>query len=205
MPKQLRNYPIYIAPQIRGYIDTTGRPIVFDEKTNINLNPDDVNDKITIYERQVKGWFLNRASKFLRGDNNGFIILMLSIAYIEGVEQYMRGESSETTRTQRGRSKEFFREGMRRIFNLRETDEILNDFYSQVRCGLFHTGMTQNKVIINRTFQEPINFSEQDTIKINPKMFLSQVRIDFNAYIKSLRNPNNRTERYNFDIMFSNL
>lgn len=205
MSKQLRNYPIYIAPNISGVIDNTGRPIVFDEKTRQNLDPNNINDKITIYERQVKGWFLNRASRFLRGDKNGFIILMLTISYIEGVEQYMRGESSEATCHQRGRSKEFFREGLRRIFNLNESDAILNDFYSQVRCGLFHSGMTQHKVIISKTYDNPIDFSETDAIKINPKMFLRAVRWDFNDYIFRLRNPRNTDDRERFNRMFSNL
>ncbi len=79
MPKQLRNYPIYIAPEIRGFIDNNGRPVVFDERTNRNLDPNNIDDKILIYERQVKDWFLNRASKLICGNKNGFIVLMISI------------------------------------------------------------------------------------------------------------------------------
>lgn len=200
MAKQLRNYPIYIAPRISGYYDNLGQPIVFDEETNINLNPNDVDDKIIIYERQVKGWFLNRASKLLQGDYNGFIILMISISYIEGVEQYRQGIDS------RGRSRNFFISGLRRIFNLHTiTNNVLNDFYSQVRCGLFHTGMTQSKVIISKELERPIDFSVPDVIKINPKKFLNKVHRDFRAFINILKDNNNITERNNFDTMFNNL
>ncbi|HOI18672.1 MAG TPA: hypothetical protein PLX15_02300 [Candidatus Woesearchaeota archaeon] len=199
MPKQLRDYPIYIAPQIRGYKDRTGQPIVFDERTNRNLNPNDIDDKILIYERQVKDWFLNRASRLVNGNKNGFIVLMISISYIEGVQQYIKGQTSHNN------SGRFFREGMRRIFQLSDSDNVLNDFYAQVRCGLFHSGMTQNKVVISRDYEQVIDFSEHNTIKINPKLFLRAIRLDFNRYINLLKNPENNNERNNFNRMFSNI
>ena len=198
MPKKLREYSIYIAPQIRGYLDD-GRPIVFDEKTRLNLNPNNINDKITIYERQVKEWFLNRASKLLQGDKNGFIILMVSISYIEGVEQYRQGNNSNNN------SRNYFEIGLRRIFDLSEidiSDDKLNDFYSNVRCGLFHDGMTRSEVIINRENSEPIDFSELNTIKINPKEFLKKIRLDFNEYLKELRGSENSELKSNFDYMY---
>lgn len=200
MSKQLRNHSIYIAPQIVGYIDETGQPIVFDEKTNQHLDPNNIDDKITIYERQVKEWFLNRASRFLNRDKNGFIVLMISVSYIEGVQQYINGRTS-----QGGDSNNFFQQGLRRIFNLNESNPVLSDFYKQVRCGLFHSGMTQNKVIISKTYSIAIDFSETDTIKINPILFLRAIRDDFNQFIAKLRNPINNIERNKFDNMFSNL
>ena len=199
MPKKLRNYPIYVAPDIKGYLDSSGQPIVFDERTQRNLDPNDIDDKITIYERQVKEWFLNRASRFLRGNKNGFIVLMLSISYIEGVEQYRQGTDSNRN------SRNFFTRGLRRIFGLANvTNTELDDFYIQVRCGLFHNGMTQSKVIINRNYNDPIDFSEADTIKINQKEFLRIIRIDFKEYLRDLREPNNIQLRNNFNAMYSN-
>ena len=199
MSKQLRNYPIYIAPQIRGHIQENGEPVVFDERTNQNLNPNNIDDKIFIYERQVKEWFLNRASRFLRGDKNGFIVLMISISYIEGVQQYINGQTSHNN------SGLFFRQGIRRIFQLNECDDVLNDFYAQVRCGLFHSGMTQGKVIISKEYEQVIDFSEEDSIKINPKLFLKAINIDFNRYISLLRSSANNDARTHFNRMFSNL
>ena len=142
---------------------------------------------------------LNRASKLANGNNNGFIILMIATSYIEGVQQYINGQTSYNNSTG------VFREAMRRIFQLNKSDEVLNDFYVQVRCGLFHTGMTRNKVIISRDYEQIIDFSEYNTIKINPKLFLKVVKNDFNRYIKLLKNLNNNLERNNFDSMFSNL
>ena len=179
-------------------------PCAYDEKSNRHLAPLNEDDKILIYERQVKEWFLNRASRLLRGKRNNFIVFMIAISYIEGVEQYKRGESSEPDRGNRiqGRSKEFFRDSIKKIFNLSEDDNTLDDFYSQVRCGLFHNGMTKDKVIINNGFQNPIDFSEQDKIKINPKLFLSKVKDDFKSYIRQLKDPRNIDERDKFDRMY---
>jgi len=88
---------------------------------------------------------------------------------------------------------------------LNQSDQILNDFYAQVRCGLFHSGMTQNKVIISRDYEQVIDFTEDNTIKINPKLFLRAIRIDFNRYMLLLKDPSNTNERNNFNRMFSNI
>ena len=84
-------------------------------------------------------------------------------------------------------------------------DEVLNDFYDQVRCGLFHSGMTRHKVIINNTFDEVIDFTELGAIKINPKKFLTEINLDFDNYIQTLRVSTNQTERDKFSRMFTNL
>jgi hypothetical protein len=197
MPKKLRTYPIYLAPNIRGLIKSDGSTEVYDEKNKEYLNPNSIDDKIKIYERQVKEWFLERANRLLEGDNNGFIVLMISTSYIEGVQQYLNGQSSN------GSSRAVFKQGLNRIFSLSVEDIKLNDFYSQVRCGLFHNGMSDSQVIISSSFQIPIDFSEYDTIKINPKTILDVIRNDFINYISKLKNQANVTERENFNRMFS--
>ncbi len=67
MPKKLRSYPIYIAPKIRGVIKPNGRREIYDEKRNEYLDQGSIDDQIKIYERQVKEWFLERASRLLKG------------------------------------------------------------------------------------------------------------------------------------------
>jgi hypothetical protein len=199
MPKQLRDFRIYIAPKIKGRINDNGIPEVFDEETQRSLNPQEINDKITIYKRQVEGWFLDHASKLVKKDDAGFVVLMICIAYIEGVEQYMGGQFSHNN------SKVFFKRGLRRIFGLENVSEKnLDEFYSQVRCGLFHSGMTEHKVIISNEYEQIIDFSN-DMIRINPKLFLDKIKKDFGNYLDRLRDSSNNQERRNFDRMFTNL
>ena len=197
MPKKLREYPIYIAPEIQGVL-INGTPDVDDERTKSKLYVNNIDDKITIYERQVKEWFLKRASRISSSDKNGFVILMIAISYIEGVEQYRIGKSSN------GCSKKYFRNGLRRIFDLDSIpDERLNDFYSQARCGLFHNGMTGGQIIINQDFPKAINFSELEIIiKINPKKFLKQIQLDFDKYLKELKKSGDNDLKTNFNTMY---
>jgi len=86
MSKQIWRYEtIYVAPGMLGKYERLGQgsPVVVDERNNNEkLDPRKVDDKICIYEREVKEWFLNRALELVRSDrssssSNGFIVLMI--------------------------------------------------------------------------------------------------------------------------------
>lgn len=196
MPKRIREYEdIYIAPDILGkYIN--GAYLARDERKNIDLDPKEIDDKIVIYERQVNDWFLNRATKLTRGRHNGFIVLMLCMSYLEGVEQYREGRSSNR------RSQQVFKQAVHRLYPQRYTDNNLQRLYLQSRNALFHNGMVSGDIIIDNDFVYSLEFLEQD-IKINPKKLLSDIKNDFKSYIQALYNDNNLEIRRNFDHMFS--
>lgn len=200
MPKKLRQDWIYVAPQIIGR-KTDFRTTVYDERYDIYFNPEDIDDKITIYERQVKDWFLNRIGFSMRSDNYGFIGLMVCLSYLEGVEQYRKGRKSVDLDERRFESKSFFRDSLNRIYPNKFSDNQLNDFYSQARCGLFHNGMTDSKIVYSYEFEEALNFGQSDTIEVNPKILLRDIKNDFNDYIEELRFNNELRE--NFDRMFN--
>lgn len=85
---------IYIAPGVTGKRDDRGALVIIDDNTKEQLYPEDnIEHKIRIFEKQVNGWFLERASTFLEEKDNGFIVLMIATAYIEGVEQYRQGKN----------------------------------------------------------------------------------------------------------------
>lgn len=93
MTKKLRTEEIYIAPDILGKIDEFNNANVFDYRNEVKLDPNNLDDKIKIYERQVKDWFLIPAQKLLedKNANHGFIVLMICLSYFEGVEKYRNG------------------------------------------------------------------------------------------------------------------
>lgn len=131
MPKRLRNESIYLAPEILGFRDNRYNPVITDMRTNTNLDPYNVDDKILIYKRQVEEWFLNRAVTLCRRHNNNFIVVIIATSYIEGVEQYLIGVESN------GRSRQMFSSGIRRIFGLQNvSDNQLDHLYRHLRCGL---------------------------------------------------------------------
>ena len=193
---------IYIAPRITGKRGKSGELIIIDDLTNERLYPNRcIEHKIRIFERQVKGWFLDRASNLVAQEDNGFVILMIATAYIEGIEQYRRGKSSR----QKGESRTFFKEGVKRIFfhgNSRYDHKLCN-FYSELRCGLFHNGMTGPNIRIRSTCNVPVDFSDSRIIEINQRRFLEKVKEDFEQYLTGLRDPKKAELRENFKTMYT--
>ena len=174
------------------------------------LNPNNIDDKITIYERQVKRWFLEPAQKLCCKDNEActdkdlycFIVVMVAMSYVEGVEQYRQGEKSYRN------SKEFFEKSIKRILGAStlETDffnQQLNKIYAPVRCGLFHNGITGDNVLLNDEYKEAIHINNENEIIINPKELLNAITEDFDSYICELRDTSNESLRENFEKLFS--
>ena len=198
MPKRLRDEPIYLAPEILGFRDVNYEPVITDERTGKKLNPSSIDDKIYIYKRQVEEWFLNPAVSLCRRKNNNFVVVMIATSYIEGVEQYRKGRSSDS------HSKQYFSDGMKRIFKIQNiSDDQLKVLYKHLRCGLFHNGMSGDAVVLNRTLNSAIEFSNRGTTDINPRLFLAAILQDFQQYINLLCNQNNTVLRNNFNLMFS--
>jgi hypothetical protein len=197
MTKKLRREPIDIAPDIVGWLEENYNPIVKDKRNNQDLDPNNVDHKIIIYERQVNDWFLVPATRYTKEENDGFIVLMICMSYLEGVEQYKKGETSN------GRSGRFFKSAIERIYPGKYSPEDLGNLYSEARCGLFHNGMVGGMIIINNSFNEPFKFENATTIKVNPKKLLEDIKADFEQFISQLRSD--LECRTKFGEMYSNL
>ena len=206
MAKQVRTGEnIYIVPGIIGTRDGSDELVITVESNGEQLFPKDkIEDKIRIFKSQVNGWFLEQAHTLLWkedkevNEDNGFVILMIATAYIEGVEQLRQGESSEG-----GKSKEFFKIGVKRIFEIDSSyDDRLLGLYKELRCGLFHNGMTGPNIRIFSTYDKPIDFSNGGKIKINQKLFLEKVKDDFNNYLEELKDKGKKELRTKFDNMY---
>lgn len=165
---------------------------VVDFRTKQEYAKDALDTKIMVYEDLVSGWF-HQYGKLLQSHNDaGFVVLQLALAQIEGMEQYRQGESSE------GRSEQFFCTALKRIFELNESDDIwLKEFYSLVRCGLFHDGMTRRRVVIENTSEMPLAFNGK-YIRISPNKFLDAVVAEFEQYVAALKDPRNADLREAF-------
>ncbi len=200
MPKLLRDNPIYLAPDIFAERDSSGNPKILDQRTGRTLSPFNVDDKIFIYERQVLDWFINIAEQLGPFENSIFVILMIAVSYIEGVEQYRNGYSSNNM------SRDLFTKGLKRIFHAESiTDYNATNLYRHLRCGLFRNGMTGDAIVLNQTFNHAIEFSEKGTIDINPNIFLERIKEDFKNYINALQDTGNIILRENFNQMFYNV
>jgi hypothetical protein len=198
MSKQIpKSGKIYVAPKMLGKYNE-GVATVVDERNGDKLDPKDIDDKILIYEREVQGWFLDPASKLLDDNhfNNSFIVLMICMSYIEGVEQYKRGRSST------GASKKYFIDSVNRLYPNKFEDENIKKLYSKSRCGLFHSGMVKGGVVFDNDFKDVITFEDNgETIEINPEKLLTDIKDDFERYICELKISEKFRKR--FDKMFS--
>lgn len=196
MAKRIRrNETINIAPDIIGFYRDY-EPAAYDQRTEMDLDPRNIEHKILIYERQVNGWFLEKAKGLLRTKDGGFIILMICLAYFEGVTQYRLGRSV------RGQSSSDFKAGFLNVF---PNTEVLNidALYSKGRCGLFHVGMVYGDIVISSNYNVAIQFMPNNDIRINPRLLLLEICRDFNSYIDQLHSNLNVELRRNFDQMFT--
>lgn len=150
------------------------------------LHSADPETAILRYEDQVRGWFLKWASHLREKHDAGFVVLMVAVSYLEGNQQYREGESSEGNK-----SKRFFCTALRRLFPLL-TEEQAKDLYAQVRCGLFHDGMTRKRVLIENREPEALRVDGPDFV-ISPNKLLDRIVADFDAYLADLRAPSSQT------------
>lgn len=170
-----------------------GEIVLFDTRNHTTCNPHDINVKIDIYEDRVNGWFLNIGRLLMNDPYSEFVMLQIAIGYIEGNQQLREGTNS------RGQSGSFFARGVRRIFAVNGKDAKI--LYQEVRCGLFHQGMTSKKVLLSCDFDNPITHRDGG-IYINSHLFFERVIDDFQGYIQALKVVSNEELRRNFERMF---
>lgn len=178
-------------------------------------------DRIDVLEDQVEGWILNHA-KALASDqynfhqHSGLAILMLTVSYFEPIACYLAGCGSDN------KSKEFFKSGFMEVFEdtassitlagIKDPESVIQKmvdaFYDEIRCGLFHEAMIRGRVIIRRD-TAPLGWMiEQSTgkvgaIVIDPIRFLGTVEAHFKNYIQRLRDPDESELRSNFEKFWS--
>ncbi|MFA5424009.1 MAG: hypothetical protein WC374_09155 [Phycisphaerae bacterium] len=194
-----RGENVTIAPGISCRRTNDGQFIFMATKTGNELYPINcLEDKIMIFEKQVNGWFLEQAQSLINKRECGFVVLLVATAYIEGIEQFRKGTTSN------GQNRDFFIQGIRRIFEIEDENALkLQDLYSQLRCELFHNGMTGPYIRISSEYEEPIELSESRIIKINQNKFLEKVKNDFEQYLINLRDKNNQELRDNFNRIYT--
>lgn len=130
--------------------------------------------------------------------------MLIILSYVEGHAIFYKGEDSDR------KSKAFFRDAFKAIFPLRHEkieilDKAIDELYQQVRCGLFHTGMIGEKVILSGDFSSSFNITMDETlndflqIQINPHKALDEIENHFAHYIMRLRDPGEEQLRENFN------
>lgn len=168
-----------------------GNKVVFGQTFDQNLK-----GKIIIYEDRVKGWFLDHARSLLKEKHADFVVLMICTSFLEGYQQFKEGISSKS------QSQEMIKRALGSMFQISDKQKwVLDIFVEGVRNGLFHDGMTKERISLNRDSQAPIIIKEDfgGMILINPILFFWVIEEDFKEYIDNLKNPENKELREKFE------
>jgi len=166
--------------------------------------------KVAIYEGQIRGWFHDPARIIERVSNSaGFVLLLICLSYVEQHALFYKGKTSSN------QSRAFFRDAFQAIFRISPDatrnidqaliDQALDHIYDQVRCGLFHVGLTRDKVRLSGDYDNPVRIDMDPESKavlhigINPHLMLNVIEDHLSAYVCRLRNGNEQRLRENFE------
>jgi hypothetical protein len=136
-------------------------------------------------------------------------MLSIVVSYFEMIAKYREGysEAERERGRKRGqnRSGEFFRKGVRSAFPelVGHTDDDLVDLYREMRNGLYHQGITGDRVVISWRFRDAIAGGQAgQPFTINPRLLVERLREHLARYTADLRAPENRDLRDRFEACF---
>jgi len=190
--------------------------------------PLSIEDKIVLLEDRILGWKLNIAEQVINGqrDSDGAIIkepiqhaefatLDILFSYFEMIGKYEAGYADEYE------SKSHFKEGAYAVFPVLKmplpppvigvqgvvrpiADEVLDLLYKGVRCGLYHAGVTNSKIVLTGGVEHPLSFDIQNKMLIiNPHLLVDAIKTHFAGYITRLQDSTNEELRINFEKRFN--
>jgi len=168
-----------------------------------------LDQKIDIFSDQVIGWQLDIAQQCVdKIPNSGFAVLHIIFSYFEMIAKSIDGYNGKN------RSREYFKKGFIYVFkDVVKKDPEINDpnilekviysVYDNVRCGLYHIGMTEANVKISLDYKYPIYYIiKLKELQINHSILIKTMLQHFNSYIVQLRDPQNIDLRKNFNRHF---
>lgn len=158
------------------------------------------NHKLRLFQEQIEGWVINVAKeiKDKRIGHADFAVLAILLSYFENIAKFKAGF---TMFGNDSRSSYYFRKGLRQVFpklKKGQKDKIHDLFYSQVRSGLYHVGLTGPKVELDCSINAPFIFKKKRLI-ICPGKMIPSIEKHFDNYCQDLRDPKNKTLRVNFE------
>lgn len=166
-------------------------------------------DLVDVFEDRMRYWFLMPAERLLKIPHGQIAAVALLMSYFEGISIYLSGKDSKNE------SFEFFADGFSKVFSMNHVDQnalriIVGAIYDQARCGFAHDGMFRNRVFFSDVPSKPLiysfpkkngllDYSQIESIIINPSRFYESIRTHFERYIKCLRDGSEATIKRAFE------
>lgn len=172
--------------------------------------------KIMIFYERVIGWQIDIANIVANGikdetgkvlkceiKDSGYAVLNILLSYFEMIGKYNAGYLGEMTRGtwQDNSSKKHFKEGVGMVFpEFKKYPWLPRKLYTNVRCGLYHHGMTEGGIILTGESNLPIKPTDEEWLIINPHLLVLKLKDHFESYIEQIINDQNL--RVNFEKRF---
>lgn len=162
-------------------------------------------DKIRLFTEQVKGWQLDIAEYLLFGKDkipahghSAFASLSILMSYFENIYRYMEGITHDRN------SRSCFSKGLQNVYQNKSsvviTDDIAKRIYAELRCGLYHVGLTNKNVILSETKPYGVDIQSNGIIAIAPTKLFKEIENHFDKYRTDLKS--NSILRNNFQKRF---
>ncbi len=171
----------------------------FDES---KLASGSIEDKIDVFEDQVLGWLVEPAKLMADSQHSGFATLAIALGYFEPLGQFLEGKAAGSCAQ--------FSLGLQEVFpQLSKVDpELSSELYNQLRCGMFHRGITKGKVRITRGQDFPVVLAGPSStavshIVVDPWLLLQAVESHVRQFAMRLRVVANVQLRSNFEQWFN--
>lgn len=174
-----------------------------------------IQDKINIFLDRTYGWQLDIADQCINGrkgpgesaippiNHAGFAVLHIVLSFFEMIAKYHDGFVTN------GKSEHYFKLGVYYVFPQLRTesskivDSLLNALYFGARCGLYHGGMTDHRIVITGETGFPMVFDHRySRLKINPHLLVPALKAHLAEFGALLQNPDNIQLRRNFEKRF---
>ena len=161
-----------------------------------------LDDLIDVFEDQMRGCLIDPANQLVPHQHAGFGILAIVLSYFEPLGQFLEGKA--------GKSKAQFTRGLKAVLPDLERNvspKIINELYNQLRCGMFHHGITKWRVVIAPSGPHSLGVAwdakgELLQVVVVPRHPMAHLDDHLTKYVGELREPANKKLRENFEKWF---
>jgi hypothetical protein len=164
-------------------------------------------DKIRLFKEQIQGWQLDIAKYLLFGDgkipirkHSAFASLSILTSYFENISRYIEGCLNEEN------SNSYFCKGLNYVYknhpSIKITEDIAKSIYRNLRCGLYHVGLTHQNIILSEGKEYGVHI-HGNMIQIAPTKFYEEIEKHFNDYCEQLKTDKDLRENFKkrFDLV----
>ncbi len=166
-----------------------------------------LDQKIEVFADRVIGWQLDPGQEMAdKIPGSGFAVLHIVMSYFESIAKFEAGYSKL------GKSRKYFKLGFNSVFHLPqkidklEANSLIDLIYEQLRCGLYHSGMTGRGIVITGEISSVIQVGQsangEHYIVVNPHKIAGYLKQHFLDYLRKLRNPEEDKLRLYFEKRF---